>query len=221
MNWKNKVFENFRLNAVTDMTPQNFGAYVEKVDAAYRGGADIVQLRAKLLPDGQLLEIGRIFRRLSERYQKLFFVNDRLDIALALKADGLHLGQEDMPLAVARRLAKASGAELKIGKSTHSLKQALQAEKEGADYLALGPLYATPTKPDYRAVGLDLIGQVRDRIRIPFVVIGGIDCNTLPLVLDAGARRVAVVRAIFSADDPEQAARRIRNEIESHETAGV
>ena len=221
MSWKNEVFEKFRLYAVTDMTRENQGAYAGKIESVYRGGADIVQLRSKSLSDLELLKIGKTVRRLADRYQKLFFVNDRLDLAIALEADGLHLGQEDIPVSAAKALALKSGTPLKIGKSTHSYEQALQAQKEGADYIAIGPVFQTPTKATYRPIGTGCMNAIRKNVRVPWVAIGGIEPGNLSIVLEAGATRIAVVRAIFSAENPEQAARALRNEMESHEPAGV
>jgi thiamine-phosphate pyrophosphorylase len=201
MNWKKKVFENFRLYAVTDL-PREDPEIFAHVESAYRGGADIVQLRSKALSDEVLFRLGLRFGKIADKYRKLFFVNDRPDLALAVAADGVHLGQDDLPIRAVRRLA---GKKLWVGKSTHSLKQALAAVREGADYIGVGPVFETPTKPGYPAVGLELIQQVRKRIKIPFVCIGGIDLHNIHRVLEAGAERVAVVRAVFAAPDVYQA----------------
>lgn len=212
MNWKDEVFAGFKLYAVTDLREADRG-YLDKIEAAYRGGADMVQLRAKGLRDGALYDFAREVRRMADRHRKLFFVNDRVDLALSVKADGVHLGQDDLPILEARRLARVAGTSLRIGKSTHSFQQALQAERENADYIAVGPVFATPTKPSYPPVGLALINQVRECLQIPFLAIGGIDLSNMHAVLEAGASRVAVVRAIFGAPDPEQAARALREKI--------
>ena len=204
MNWKKKVFENFKLYAITDLREEEEEIF-KKVDAAYRGGADIIQLRSKTLSDAALYRIGIQFRKIANRYQKLFFVNDRTDLALAVEADGLHLGQDDLPMEGARKILK--GKNLFIGRSTHSLAQAVAAVQDGVDYIGLGPIFETPTKPTYKPVGLDLIRQVKRRVRIPFVCIGGIDETNVRRVLDAGASRVAVVRAVFGAKDVTQSTR--------------
>ena len=137
-------------------------------------------------------------------------INDHVDVAIAAGAEGVHLGQEDLPVSAARaRLGKG----VLIGKSTHSLEQAVAADQEEVDYLAVGPLYPTPTKPDYPHVGLPLIQHVRHRVRKPLVTIGGIDDTTLPDVLAAGATCVAVVRAVCSADDPRSAAEQLKHTI--------
>lgn len=214
MNWKKSVFKNFKLYAVTDIEKED-PSVLEKVEAAYRGGADIVQLRSKNLSDKTLYQIGVGMRKIANRYRKLFFVNDRPDIAVAVEADGVHLGQDDLPIQEARRIV-AQG-RLFIGRSTHSLKQVLEAEKEGADYIGVGPIFKTPTKPSYKPVGLELIRQVSQKIKIPFVCIGGINQDNIESVLESGARRVAVVRAIFGATDVSSATKNLRKIIDNHE----
>ena len=209
MNWKKAVFENFKLYAVTNIQAADTGV-LQKIDAAYRGGADIVQLRTKHMTDRALMELGKEIRKIADRERKLFFVNDRLDIALGAAADGVHLGQDDLPVEDARRLCRRAGARMWIGKSTHSLEQATNAEKEGADYIGVGPVFETPAKPGRKPVGVDLVSQVSTRVRIPFVAIGGIDSTNIERVLAAGATRIAAVRAIFAASDPGEAARRLR-----------
>jgi thiamine-phosphate pyrophosphorylase len=150
--------------------------------------------------------------RLAERCRELlpaggatlFVVNDRVDIAMAAGADGVHLGQDDLPLAAARRLWPRG----LVGRSTHSLGQALAAQAEGADYIGVGPVWATPTKPGRPAVGLELVRAVAAaQLRIPWVAIGGVDAGNVGAVLAAGARAIAAVRAVTAASDPEAAAR--------------
>jgi len=213
MNWKEKVFADFRLYAVTDLKTENSDV-LKKIEAAYRGGADIVQLRSKVLADAALIRLGLKVKKIAEKNRKLFFINDRMDLALATRADGVHLGQDDMPVQVVRRLAKQAGWGLWIGKSTHSLKQALAAVSEGADYIGVGPVFTTPTKPHARSVGLRFVKQAAKNIRIPWVAIGGIDLENIGNVVAAGAARVAVVRAIFAAQDPESAARKLKHPLE-------
>ena len=209
MDWKEKVFEGFRLYAVTDLRTEG-GEVLKKIEAAYRGGADIVQLRSKALPDAALIRLGLVIKKIAAKYRKLYFVNDRVDLALMTGADGVHLGQEDVPVRVARRLAKQTGRKIWIGKSTHSLKQALAAVSEGADCIGVGPVFRTPTKPDARPAGLQFVKQAAVKIQIPWVAIGGIDFRNIRDVIGAGASRVAVVRAIFNARDPESAARKLK-----------
>lgn len=181
------------------------------VDAALRGGVRLVQYRAKpevtnaegeLLTDGERLQQARALRELCARHGALFIVNDRLDIALAVEADGVHLGQGDLPPAVARQLL---GPERLIGRSTHAIEQLRQAVADGCDYVGVGPVNATPTKPGRQPVGLDYVRQAAGECPIPFFAIGGIDAEALPRVQEAGATRVAVVRAITEANDPAAA----------------
>jgi thiamine-phosphate pyrophosphorylase len=160
--------------------------------------------------------MGIKIRKIAVRHGKLFFINDRPDLALAVGADGVHLGQDDLPVAVVRKLARGAGKKLSIGKSTHSLEQALAAEAERTDYIGVGPIFRTPTKAGYHPVGLDLITQVRRQVRLPFVAIGGIHLANINQVLNAGATRVAVVRAVFSAEDPKNAAKLLCRAIKTY-----
>lgn len=212
MDWKKKVFDGFRLYAVTDLKDEASGI-LRKIQAAYRGGTDIVQLRSKVLSDAALLRLGRKIRTIAEKEKKLFWVNDRVDLALMTGADGVHLGQDDVPILEARRLAKRAGQRLWVGKSTHSLKQALAAVEEGADYIGVGPVFATPTKPHAKSVGLRFVEQAASKVRIPWVAIGGIDLGNIRDVVVAGATRVAVVRAIFAAKDSDRAAGELRYQL--------
>lgn len=211
MDWKRKIFDDFCLYAVTGFQAERSDVDLLKaIESAYRGGTDIIQLRSKVLADAALMRLGLKIKRIAERQHKLFFVNDRMDLALAIGADGAHLGQEDMPVSVARTLAKRLGRKVWIGKSTHSMAQALKAVNEGADYIGVGPVFPTPTKPEAKPVGLRLVKQIAQKIRIPWVAIGGIDFDNIRHVATAGASRVAVVRAIFSAQNPVTAARKLK-----------
>lgn len=212
--WKKELVQNFRLYAVTDLKEVS-SDILSKVDAAYEGGADIIQLRSKNLSDEELFEIGQSMKALAEKYQKLFFVNDRLDLALELEADGIHIGQDDVSVEEVRIAAKKANIDLLIGKSTHSLEQAISTAAEDVNYIGVGPIFGTPTKPDYVPVGTELIESVASQITKPFVVIGGINENNLEEVLSAGATRVAVVRAIFEAEDIYESTKRLREQIEN------
>jgi thiamine-phosphate pyrophosphorylase len=174
---------------------------------AIDGGADIVQLRNKTAPKGDILRSALIIAAYARQLGALFIVNDHLDIAMACRADGVHLGQEDIPVFIARRLW---GDDHLIGLSTHTLDQALGAEAEGADYIGVGPVYTTPTKPGRKAVGTTLVGQVAKQVTIPWFAIGGIDSTKLSTVTEAGAKRVAVVRAVCDARDPAMASRALK-----------
>jgi len=169
---------------------------------ALRGGVDIVQLRDKELRDDELVRAAASFRRACDAYGALFVLNDRPDLAEACGADGVHVGQEDEPVASARALA---GAELLVGLSTHS--RAEMEAAEGADYIGVGTIFATPTKPESTAAGLELVRIAAEAARVPWFAIGGIELANVALVAEAGARGIAVVRAIRDAPDPEAAAR--------------
>lgn len=180
------------------------------LDAVLRGGADVIQLREKDAEAAALLRAGAAFQRAAEEHGALFIVNDRPDVALALDADGVHLGQDDLPVSVARQIL---GPEAVIGVSTHT-----PAQFEGADsdatYLCAGPVFATPTKPGRPATGVDLVRFAAERTtsrleRRPWFAIGGLDVTTLPGVVAAGAQRVVVVRAVDTGD-PEASARALR-----------
>ena len=176
---------------------------------AIRGGADIIQYRDKEATAMEMISWGIKLRKLASEKNVTFIINDRTDVALAVGADGVHLGQDDLPIGIARKILKNK----LVGISTHSLAQAIKAEKDGADYIGVGPVYSTPTKPDYPAVGLKLIKEVSRMIKIPFVAIGGINYDNIDGVLTAGARRVAVVRAVVGARNIRLAAQRLKERL--------
>jgi len=186
----------------------------EVMEAAIRGGADIVQLRDKHAAKAELLAKARSLRRLTRRHGILFIVNDDVELALASDADGVHLGQGDMPLAEARRIV---GKELLIGISTHHIAQALEAERAGADYVGVGPVYPTATKPGRAAVTTSYVAEAAARLRIPFFAIGGISPETAEDVLAAGARRLCAVSAVVGQPDPAAACILLKRSIERWE----
>ena len=171
------------------------------LEAAVAGGVDMVQVREKELADGELLRRLQSARELTRRLGVPLVVNDRPDLALLCEADFVHLGQDDLPVAAGRRLG------LRVGQSTHA-----EAEIDAAagDYFAVGPVYATPTKAGRPAVGLELVRYAARRARKPWFAIGGIDASNARDVVAAGATRVAVVRAICDAPDPERATAELR-----------
>jgi len=177
------------------------------VEAALEGGANVIQLRKKTMPKGEQYSIARALRRLTILHGALFIVNDHADIAIAADADGVHLGQDDLWPSVVRALPGFRGRL--IGRSTHSLAQARGAMDEGADYLAVGPVYPTPTKAGRPSVGIELVAQVAAIADRPFLAVGGIDQENAPAVVEAGARALAVVRAIYGSADPAEATRRL------------
>jgi thiamine-phosphate pyrophosphorylase len=189
------------------------------VEAALEGGANIIQLRKKTMPKGEQYAIALALRRLTLLHDALLIVNDHADIAIAADADGVHLGQDDLSPSVVRALPGFHGRL--IGRSTHSLEQARVAIDEGADYIAVGPVFPTPTKAGRPAVGTGLVSEVAAIADRPFVAVGGIDHDNAPAVVEAGARAIAVVRAVYDAVDPAEAARRLHELITTRlEVAG-
>jgi thiamine-phosphate pyrophosphorylase len=181
----------------------------EFVDAALAGGVDIVQLRDKGLEARHELAALEVIAEACARHGALLSVNDRADIAVAAGADVLHLGQDDLPVPLARRIA---GDDIAIGRSTHDVAQADAAAAEpGVDYFCTGPCWPTPTKPGRPAPGLDLVRHVTSER--PWFAIGGIDRARLDEVLAAGARRIVVVRAITAAEDPRAAAEALKSRL--------
>jgi thiamine-phosphate pyrophosphorylase len=197
-----------RLYLVLDARPHGNDA-APILEAALSNGVDVVQLREKSLDDDAVLEAARTFRRLCDRHDALFFVNDRPDLAVAAGADGVHLGQEDLSPEEARSVLGPSGL---VGISTHSPEQLRAAS---ADYVSVGPVWETPTKPGRRAVGLELVDHAARHAEVPFFAIGGIDTGNAAEVLAAGATRLAVVRAIRDASSPGDVAAVLRAEIDA------
>ncbi|MFJ9177953.1 thiamine phosphate synthase [Streptomyces sp. NPDC102360] len=201
---KRALLADARLYLCTDARRRQ-GDLPEFLEAVLAGGVDIVQLRDKGMEAGEELEHLQVFADAARRHGKLFAVNDRADVAHATGSDVLHLGQGDLPVPAARAVL---GEDVLIGRSTHARDEAAAAAvQEGVDYFCTGPCWPTPTKPGRYAPGLDLVrytaGLDTDR---PWFAIGGIDLTNLDEVLDAGARRAVVVRAITEADDPAAAA---------------
>jgi thiamine-phosphate pyrophosphorylase len=175
------------------------------LEAAVRGGVDLVQLREKDLPDGELLRVLERVRALTRRLGVPLVVNDRPDLAVLCGADYVHVGQDDLPVAAARRFGVG------VGQSTHA---PAEIDASDADYLGVGPVYATPTKAGRPPVGLELVRYAAANARVPWFAIGGIDLSNVRDVVEAGATRVAVLRAIGDAEDPEEAARVLRDALE-------
>jgi thiamine-phosphate pyrophosphorylase len=190
-----------RLYLVCDASADEF------LHSALRGGVDIVQLRIKDRADGQILDAARRFARACAQHGALFILNDRPDLVSAADADGVHVGQEDLPAAVARKLV---GPDRLVGLSTHSPAQVDAASGVAVDYIGVGPIHVTPTKPGRPAVGLELVRYAAAHAGVPYFAIGGIDRRNVTSVVAAGAERIAVVRALTEAADPELAARQLR-----------
>lgn len=189
------------------------------IEAALRGGVDVVQLRDKHADDEALVVAGRRYGALCARYGALFILNDRPELVADAHADGVHVGQDDRSVADARELV---GRDRIVGLSTHTPGQITAAKDSDVDYIGVGPVHSTPTKPGRAAVGTALVREAAEHAAHPFFAIGGIDAGNASSVARAGAERIAVVRAITQAGDPEAAARALRAAIcGSREEAGV
>jgi thiamine-phosphate pyrophosphorylase len=213
--WRRRRLAAARLYVVTDARERQ-GDLAEFLEEILDAGVDVVQLREKDAEAGDLQRWADVFREAAERHQALFFVNDRPDVALATGADGVHVGQNDLPPSFARGLV---GPDVLIGVSTHDPEQLAGAAPE-ADHLCAGPVHATPTKPGRPATGLDLVRfaagrQAAGDERRPWFAIGGIDRDTVRDVVEAGARRIVVVRAVTEADDPAGAVESLRRAVVS------
>lgn len=182
------------------------------LDAILRAGVDVVQLRDKDAGVTTLLEAASVFRAAADRYGALFIVNDRADVAAAARADGVHVGQDDLPPAAARDVC---GPQMLIGRSTHTREELLRAHDEPVDYAGVGPVHATPTKPGRPGVGIDHLRFAAADARLPWFVTGGMDERSIPEARAAGATRFVVVRAITEAPDPAAAVARIRSVIDA------
>lgn len=196
---------------VTDHTlcEGGFAELERTVAAALDGGVNVVQLREKSLPARELYELGRRLRRLTSAAEAALFVNDRLDVAGAVGADGVHLGQDGLPVAVARRIV---GSGL-VGRSVHEPLEAIEADQDGADYLLLGTIFHSRTHPERIPAGPRLIRKVKARVKAPLIAIGGITAENAAQAIADGASGVAVIRAILADPFPAQAARRLGDSV--------
>jgi thiamine-phosphate pyrophosphorylase len=202
MPMRRQILQQARLYLVTSPSHN----LIPTVEAALRGGLKLVQYRAKSADDRSRFQEAQALRSLCTQYGALLIVNDRVDLALAVEADGVHLGQEDLPVEVARRLL---GSQRLIGRSTTTPEELERAIAEKVDYIGVGPVYATPTKTDKAVAGLDYVKHAAKTARIPWFCIGGIDDNNIPEMRAAGGDRVAVVRAIMEAADPMSAVQKL------------
>jgi len=209
--------------SISDSSSPDGRALPDLLRDAIAGGVDIVQLREKQLPDEELVAVANAARALCERLGALLIVNDRPLVAREVGADGVHVGQDDMPVAEVRELV---GPDMLIGLSTHAPAEidavATDAADTGGemgaggpDYIGVGPIHETPTKPGRAAVGLELIRHAAAHSPVPFFAIGGLHPGNLAEALDAGASRVCVLRAITAAEEPQSAARELRNLIDT------
>lgn len=199
----------FDLYVVTDSDLSRGRTDAEIARLAYEGGADAVQLRMKNADGRSMLAQAKEIARAAEDYNRFFFVNDRVDIAMASGADGVHLGQSDIPVEDARRMM---GDDAIIGVSIHTVEQAREAIDGGADYLGVGSIFTTATKADaVQAIGLDVVFQITQEFDVPVVAIGGINRGNIQDVIRAGADSAAVVSAVVAQDDPAAAAHELRD----------
>lgn len=187
-------------------------AFLDAIASALEGGVDVLQLREKTMTANKILDLGKKIKQLCLQYDTTFIVNDRVDIALLLEADGVHLGQDDLDVQSARDIL---GDNAIVGISTHAPEQALKAVADGADYIGVGPVFATPTKQGTVPVGLDYVKWVSKNIEIPAFAIGGIDLENCGQVFDAGLKKIAVVRALINANSPQKAAESFIEKIEN------
>jgi len=202
-----------RLYAIVDLGYIQPEAVVEMTRALVKGGADLVQLRAKQHSESTILALGRAMLPITRAAGVPLIINDFPALVPQIGANGAHIGQDDGPIEIARQ---AAGPGAIIGRSTHSLEQARAAFAEGADYLGFGPLFPTPTKPDYTAIGLADIAKVVVESPVPVFCIGGIKTHNLCEVMNAGAKRVVIVSELLQSPDPAAAVREIKALIASH-----
>jgi thiamine-phosphate pyrophosphorylase len=178
--------------------------YVERGNAArvveqmIEGGVDLIQLRGKNKSMGELADLAAELHELAAKFSTPVIVNDYAEIATRVPVEGVHVGQDDDTIEIVRQKA---ARDILIGKSTHSLEQARAAQREGADYIGFGPIFATPTKPDYAPIGLENIRRVHEEVNLPIFCIGGINIDNLQSVIDAGAKRVVMVSALLKAQN--------------------
>ena len=192
------------LYVILDRTVAGGRDLVEVLDAVIAGGVRMIQLREKTWPSGQLLPLAGRLRARCRTAGVTFVMNDRVDLALAIEADGVHVGQDDLPPRYARPLLRPG---MILGVSTHSVEQARRAQADGADYVAVGAMFPTGTKPDFELVGPALVRAPRPEIQVPLVGIGGITPENVSQVIQAGADGVSVISAICAAPDPTAATR--------------
>lgn len=200
-----------RLCVITDTHTQSKYSHIELAKMAIKGGADIIQLRDKFISTSEFIRIAINIMKLCRKHKVLFLVNDRVDVALVSGADGVHLGKEDIPVKEARKLL---GNGKIIGGTAHTLKEAIQREKEGADYIGFGHIYPTRSKHKHEEPkGIEYLRQVVKRITIPVIAIGGIGISNIDEVISTGVHCAAVIGSVAGSKDPERAVKELRKKI--------
>lgn len=203
-----------KLHVITDTSIQDRFSHLELAEFAVRGGADVIQLRDKEMGTAALLGVALAMQALCKKAGVTFLVNDRVDIALLADADGVHLGQDDLPVPEARKIL---GAEKIIGGSAASPDEALALEKQKANYIGFGHIFPTSTKEkSSEPKGVQKLKDVCQTVKIPVVAIGGIDLSNLESVLEAKPAGIAVIRAVCASEDPEQATRQLKSILSQH-----
>lgn len=197
---------------VTDSSVRLHAPIEDVVAEAVSGGVGMVQIREKTMASGELYRLAAKLRLVTQG-EALLIINDRVDIALAVDADGVHLPSHSLPISTARKVA---GNRLLLGRSVHSVEEAVTAESEGVDYLVLGTIYGTASHPDREGSGPELIAKVKARVRTPVYAIGGINISNAREVMNAGAHGIAVIRSILASENPRAVARELGNTIESN-----
>ena len=203
----NKSLVNYSLYLVTDNGDKDRETFCETVDQAIAGGVTLVQLREKMATSRDFYELALRVKAITDRHNVPLIINDRLDIALAVNADGLHVGQEDLPVALARRLL---GPDKILGVTAATVADAVEAQAAGADYLGSGAVYPTSTKPGKAVLPLMTLSQIKQAVHIPVVAIGGISADNIGALRQSKVDGVAVVSAIMDSSDPAAAARALR-----------
>ncbi len=206
---RKKLFDKIDLYTVTCEELSNGRSNYDVLQAVIEGGGKIIQLRDKKKSKKEFLEMAKKFREITARARILLIINDYLDVAIEVDADGAHLGQEDFPIEKAKKLAP----DLIIGSSSHNLEEALAAQAAGADYVNIGPVFPTGTKKHLKVVGVEMIKAIAPKLTVPFTVMGGIKLSNIDEVLKAGARKIAVVTAVTMAEDMPRAVKELRNAI--------
>jgi thiamine-phosphate pyrophosphorylase len=193
-----------RLYGILDLSYVGTEDAARVVKAMIDGGVDLIQLRGKQRSIDELVDLAIQLHEVTSRFATPMIVNDHAEIAAKVPVEGVHLGQDDDSIAIAR---KKTGRDVLVGKSTHNFEQALAAQHEGADYIGFGPIFATPTKPDYQPIGLKQVERLHRDVALPIFCIGGIKIDNLEQVIAAGARRVAIVSGLLKTPDIAEYAR--------------